>query len=152
MRKTLHRPILERMPQPGEHRWRRALLFGAVLGALSTTGCSRIIWRPDLGGAMRLASEENRVVILAFWSSLNPDCVRMSLDVFSRKEVQQALRGTIPVRLDALLSSKLREEYGLRVVPSFIAFGPDGGILKVATGYMDEARFRGFVEGAKLAK
>ena len=129
----------------------RVTFLVAMLCTLSTTGCGKIFWRPDLGGAMRLAAEQNRVVILAFWSPLNRDCIRMSWEVFSREEVQESLRGTIPVRVDALFSSKLREEYGLRVVPSFIAFGPDGSILKVATGYLNEARFRGFVEAAKLS-
>jgi hypothetical protein len=38
----------------------------------------------------------------------------------------------------------------LTEVPSFVLFAPDGRVLRVESGYMDEARFRGMVEAARL--
>jgi hypothetical protein len=127
------------------------LRCGVVLILLGGGGCSRVFWRPDLGGGMRLAAERNQVVVVAYWSALNEDCMRMEDQVFSNPEVVKALGGTVPVRISALTSQRFAEDYGLTVVPSFVVFGPDGGVLRVAQGYMDEARFRGMVEAAKLS-
>lgn len=123
------------------------LLFCLVLA----TGCSEVRWRPDLGGAMRLAAERNQMVLVAYWSALNPDCQRMEREVFTNPAVREALRGAIPVRLDALLNRRFAETYGLRTVPSFIIFAPDGRILRTAEGYADEGRFRGIIESSRFA-
>jgi len=124
------------------------VLAAAVL--LSAGGCSRVFWRPDLGGALRLAAERNQIVVVSYWSVLDADCIRMDDQVFRNKDVVDCLRNTIPVRLSALTSQKFAEDCGLTMVPAFVIFGPDGQILRTAQGYMNEARFRGMVEAARL--
>jgi len=113
-------------------------------------GCSQVFWRPDLGGAMRLAAERNQIVVVAYWSALNEDCIKMEEDVFRNREVVRCLNGTVPVKLSALTSQRFADEYGLTIVPSFVLFAPGGQVLRVAQGYMDESRFRGMVEAARL--
>ena len=136
-------------PQTFRSRFAAAALLAGVL--LGVGGCGGVFWRPDLGGAMQLSSQSNRVVVAAYWATLNPDCRRMESEVFSDKEVQLTLRSTIPVRVDALLNPGFGKRYGVTRVPAFVVFGPDGRILRRAEGFMDEGRFRGFVEAAKLS-
>ncbi len=130
---------------------RRALVWALPILLLSVTGCSKVFWRPDLGGAMRLAAEQKQIVVVAYWSALNADCMRMDQEVFSLDEVRDVMRGTIPVRLDPLTDRQTAEQLGLRRVPSFAVLAPDGTILRRAQGYMDDARFRGFIQSAKLS-
>lgn len=130
---------------------RRVVLGALLIGAMGCGGCGRVFWRPDLGGGMRLAAERNQVVVVAYWSSLNEDCMRMEEKVFSNPDVVKSLGGTVPVRLPALTNQKFAEDYGLSVVPSFVVFAPDGQVLRIGQGYMDEARFRGMIEAAKLS-
>ena len=115
------------------------------------TGCGKVFWRPDLGGALQRAARENRIVIVAYWLALNAECQRMEDEVLSDKEVQRSLRGTIPVRIDALLNPGFGRKNRLTRVPAFVAIAPDGRILRVAEGYLNEGRFRGFIEAAKLS-
>ena len=107
-----------------------AAFCGVLL--LGSSGCSRVFWRPDLGGGMRLAGERNQVVVVAYWSSLNADCMRMEEKVFTNPEVVKTLRGTIPVRISSLTNQRFAEDYGLTTVPAFVIFGPDGGVLRAS--------------------
>lgn len=127
------------------------ILMGAAL-AMSGAGCSPIVWRPDLGGAMRLAARENRIVIAAYWSDFNPDCERMEDEVFRSSGVVELMGGTVPVRLSAPWNRQWAREAGVSTVPSFVAYDPSGKILRRHEGRMDEAGFRAFIVAANLSR
>jgi hypothetical protein len=99
-----------------------------------------------------MAAQENRIVVVAYWSAFNDDCIKMDRDVFSREEVKTCLGGTIPVRINASTNQSFGEAYGLNVIPSFVTFAPDGRVLKKRSGYLDEGRFRGFIEASILSQ
>jgi hypothetical protein len=128
-------------------------LAAAALGAalLLSSGCSTVHWRPDLGGALRMAGERNTIVVVAYWSTFNKECWDMETQVFTHPDVETALRSTIPVRLDAWSNKKFAEEYGVRKVPTFIIFAPDGRVLRTSEGFLNEGRFRGMIEAARLS-
>jgi len=132
---------------------RRAILLGSLAFAfgLSATGCSNTVWRPDLGGAMRLAAERNQIVVVQYYSPFNGDCWRMEDEVFTVPEVEQSLRTVIPVRINALLDRSFEREFGLAIIPSFVAIAPDGAELRRASGYLDADRFRAFVDLSRLS-
>ncbi len=121
-----------------------------VCGLLMLTGCSQIPWRPDLGGALRQASRTNRLVVVAYWSGFDSQCQEMERKVFSLQEVQDSLAETIPVRIASWADRKFAESYGISKVPAFVVLGPDGRLLRMVQGYVDEGRFRGMIEAAKL--
>jgi hypothetical protein len=128
-----------------------AILVGAAVGA-SLAGCHPIVWRPDLGGAMRLAARENRIVIVAYWSDLNRDCERMENDVFRSPAVVELMGGTVPVRLSAMWNRDWAREAGVSTVPSFVAYDPSGKILRRHEGPLDEPGFRAFLVAANLSR
>ncbi|UCG15298.1 MAG: thioredoxin family protein [Phycisphaerales bacterium] len=116
------------------------------------TGCgTKLVWRPDLGGAMQLASRENRFVVVAYWSALNADCMEMERTVFQSQDVVDIMAGTVPVRLSPMLHKAWAREAGVNRVPSFVVYAPDGRILRRHEGFLDEAAFRGFIVAAKLS-
>ncbi len=117
---------------------------------LMLSGCSRIPWRPDLGGALRQAARTNRLVVVAYWSDFDAQCQEMDRDVFSLQEVRDSLAETIPVRLASWANRKFADSYGITKVPSFVVMGPNGQVLRILQGYVSEGRFRGMIEAAKL--
>jgi thiol:disulfide interchange protein len=108
-------------------------------------------WRPDLGGAMRLAAQRNTIVVAAYWSTFNKDCQQMEDEVFTHPDVVATLKSTIPVRLEAWSNKDFAKTYSLRTVPSFVVFAPDGRVLRVTEGFLNEGRFRGMIEAARLS-
>jgi hypothetical protein len=123
-----------------------------VIWSLAATGCSRIVWRPDLGGAMQLAARENRIVVVAYWSAINGDCDRMEYEVFASPDVYDTMTGTVPVRLDAWLNKDWARQAQVATVPSFVIYAPNGELLKRHEGSMTEPEFRAFVVAGKLAR
>ncbi len=119
-------------------------------GLLLLSGCSQIPWRPDLGGALRQASRTNRLVFVAYWSTFDSQCQEMERDVFSVPEVRETLADTIPVRIASWSNQKFAESYGITKVPSFVVLGPDGRVLRILQGFVEEGRLRGMVQAAKL--
>ena len=120
--------------------------------ATPTAGCgAKLVWRPDLGGAMQLATRENRFVVVAYWSALNADCLEMERTVFQSQDVVDIMAGTVPVRLSPVLHKAWAREVGVNRVPSFVVYAPDGRILRRHEGFLDEAAFRGFIVAAKLS-
>lgn len=131
---------------------RRAALGMAALGLLvAGSGCSQVHWRPDLGGAMRMAAERNTVVVAAYWSTFNKDCRQMENEVFTHPDVIATLKSTIPVKLEAWSNKAFAETHNLRTVPSFVVLAPDGRVLRISEGYLNEGRFRGLIEAARLS-
>ncbi len=139
----------------------RARILRSFAGVVTLTmpvllsGCGgKIVWRPDLGGAMDLAAREDRIVIVAYWSTFNRDCMKMDQTVFRSDRVVEVMAGTVPVRLDAAFSQNQAwaREVGVGRIPSFVAYGPTGALLRRHEGYLEEAAFRAFVVAARLSQ
>ncbi len=129
-------------------------MTAAVLGFLLVggAGCSQVFWRPDLGGAMRLAAERNQIVFVAYWSMFDEECNRMDERVFTHPDVVRSLRSTINVKLPSLTNKDFATRYGLPGPPAFVLFAPDGRVLRIESGYLNEGRLRGIIESARLVR
>lgn len=115
------------------------------------SGCSQVRWRPDLGGAMRLAGRTNRMVFVTYWSAFNAECARMDREVFSQEDVAASVNTAIPVRLDAVFNRSFARETGIGEPPAIVILAPDGRVLRTLNGYADEGRVRGAIEAARFA-
>ena len=103
-----------------------------------------------MAGAQRQAAKDGRLVLVYYWSLANDDCAQMDRTVFNDQVVIDAMAGTIPVRLDALFHGRWARQFGIDQVPSFVIYGPDGQVISIRQGTMNEARFRAFVVSGKL--
>ena len=125
-------------------------LFVAGLVPVVVGGCSEVIWSGDLAGAQRKAAGDGRLVLVYYWSLASDDCAQMDRAVFNDQVVIDTMAGTIPVRLDALFHGRWAQKLGIDQVPSFVIYGPDGQVISIRQGTMNEARFRAFVVSGKL--
>jgi hypothetical protein len=123
-----------------------------IVLAATCPGCSDVIWRPDMDGAKRDAANDGRVVLVYYASQMNRNSVQMDTTVFRDPAVIDAMSGTIPVRVDALFYKGWAEELGITEIPAFAVYGPDGSLIGLRQGLMNEAQFRAFVIGSKLSK
>jgi hypothetical protein len=74
----------------------------------------------------------------------------MDRTVFRSREVIDTMAGTIPVRLAPLLHGGWARRLDVRRIPSFVLYDPEGEVINIRQGRMDEAQFRAFVIGGKL--
>jgi len=132
-------------------RCRVRFVSGSVVACLSA-GCGGIVWQADLGGAQRQAARDGSLVLAYYSSPFNADCSQMEQTVFNNGDVIETMRGVLPVQLDALWHRKWAESLGIRTIPTFVLYGPDGQILNIRRGAMNEGQFRGFIVGGKLSR
>jgi len=124
-----------------------ALLLPAAIG-----GCGGIIWSPDLAGAQRQAAQDGSFVLAYYFSPLSEECSQMEQTVFTNEDVVATMKGVLPVRLDAFWNREWADALGIRTIPTFVLYGPDGQILNIRRGVMNEGQFRGFIVGGKLSR
>lgn len=128
-----------------------SLALLATLAAPLCAGCAQVVWRGDLRGSLNRAAEDGRMVVVWYWRPMNRDCDQMARTVFRTEEVVKQMQGTIPVRLHADFSRKWAAEHGVSEVPTFLAYAPDGRILRRRDGVMDADQFLAFLAVARLS-
>ena len=125
-------------------------LFLILLVSLGS-GCTPIVWRGDLHRALDLAAREDRMVVVWYWKPADATCDQMERTVFRSEEVVKEMEGTIPVRLHATFSKRWARDNEITEVPSFVAIGPNGQVLRKRGGPMDTDQFLAFLSVARLS-
>jgi len=127
-----------------------AATAGIAAVAVGLGGCSGPRWRFDLDRALRDATEQNRLVLVEFWSLFSRPCAQMDSEVFSDPAVQEVMKDMICVRLDRVLHGKLAKQRQVTTTPTFLILRPDGSEIGSAVGPMTARQFRRFLLRAKV--
>jgi hypothetical protein len=91
------------------------------------------------------------MVVVWYWKPFNRECDLMDRTVFRSEDVLKQMEGVIPVRLHATFSKRWAQQHELTEVPSFVAFGPQGQVLRKRGGPMDADQFLAFLSLARLS-
>lgn len=91
------------------------------------------------------------MVVVWYWLPMNADCDQMERTVFGSEEVRKEMEGVIPVRLHAHFSRRWAQQNGVTEVPTFLAIGPEGQVLRKRAGLMDADQFLAFLSVARLS-
>jgi hypothetical protein len=75
----------------------------------------------------------------------------MSREVFTRRDVAQALSGWVPVRINSAGSVNITREYNIEGYPTFIALSADGAELRRSLGGMTAEEFITFLHSVRAA-
>ena len=79
-----------------------AVILGSRGGALRpSSGGASLPWEPDLSTALARAGNENRLVMVDFYTDWCQWCKRLDQNTFSDAHVQKALQQLVTVRLNA---------------------------------------------------
>jgi len=106
-------------------------------------------WSADLVAAQKLASEENKHVLVAFHTSWCHFCTEMKNDVYPTEEFQKfADENLILVMLDGDRDTEAVAKYGVQGYPSYVVLAPDGSVKSVFAGYSKSSSFVTTIEKA----
>lgn len=95
--------------------------FGLASIASSAWGQEQIPWVTDLRQARQMAEQQQRVVLLHFWSESCPPCRLLEQNVFNQPEVIRVISsGFIPVKINVLQQPKYADFYKIDRVPTDI--------------------------------
>jgi thiol:disulfide interchange protein len=91
-------------------------------------------WRTDFAAARQEARSAGKPVFAYFTAAWCGPCQSLKHTTWADKDVEAALRGYVPVKIDVDQNQELARQYNVRAVPSFAVLGGDGEPLKQVDG------------------
>lgn len=136
---------------------RRASVWGVVLvlttvaglmlvhrgGGMETTGgAAALPWEPDLSTALARAGNENRLVMVDFYTDWCQWCKRLDQNTLSDAHVQEALQRLVTVRLNAEKDGReAAARFNVEGFPTLIFLDAKGAEVGRIPGYMEPGPF-----------
>ena len=125
--------------------WFIALVFGAVALVVGVskwrTPAELVPWQGDLTVAAAQARAANKPILLYFTADWCEPCQFMRRYVWSDRQVADALRPYIAVRIDVDRQPAVAAQYHVETLPHFFVLDPQGQILRTADRAMEAQEF-----------
>jgi len=100
--------------------------FAAALGVHLAGGRSELEWRRDFQAAQQEAAASGKPILLDFSATWCGPCQRMKAETLTDPAVVIAMRGYIPVAVNADESPDLVRKYGVDSIPAFVVVDSTG--------------------------
>jgi thioredoxin-related protein len=137
-----------------EWRWIGLFLAMAVFAygfAFQQSGGSRIEWLTDLDAAIEQAQATDRLILADFTGAGCQYCYQMDREVFSRGDVEKAVRDFVPLKIDTDLQPEIASRYGVMGLPTLMILNETGQVITSVEGYQPPTRFKAFLTSASSA-
>jgi thioredoxin-related protein/YHS domain-containing protein len=122
----------------------------AVALANSSVAQDRIPWVTDLKVARQMAEQQQRLVLLHFWSETCGPCQKLERTVFNQPEFIRAISGAfIPVKINTQQSQDLAKYYQITVIPTDVVVDPTGKEVFRGTSPQNAASYIAVLDGIK---
>jgi len=110
-------------------------------------------WRTDFSQAEELAAEQNKPIVLYFWTTWCTYCEDYNRQVYSDQTVQSHLDEFVLVAVnldnDGPEASRLQRKYNVNYPPQHVIVTPEGEVLTRISGYAPKQDFLAYLERAK---
>ena len=125
--------------------WFLTLVFAAVLVVTFVsrwmTPAEVVPWKSDLAAAQSEARAANKPMLLYFTAEWCGPCQWMRRYVWSDRQVADALRGFVSVRIDIDKDPATAMRFHVKPIPVFFIVRPDGQIARTHEGAMEAQEF-----------
>jgi protein disulfide-isomerase len=110
--------------------WKPIVAIVFALAAAIPAWAQDIEWQTDLPTAVRLATEQNKFVLMHFTAVWCRPCQNLNTYVFSSAAVTRAINQyTVPVKVDIDYHPDLVKQYGISGIPSDVCITPSGRVV-----------------------
>ncbi|MEX1224579.1 MAG: thioredoxin family protein [Pirellulales bacterium] len=107
-----------------------------------TAGGAEIRWLTNLEQATEIARESDRMVLLHFWSTTCPPCVRLEQNVFSDNVVATGIEANfVPVKINVDEQRAIARAYNVRQWPTDVILSPQGEVIAVLGCRQDPSEY-----------
>jgi YHS domain-containing protein/thiol-disulfide isomerase/thioredoxin len=87
-------------------------------------------WQTNLEDAKRIAAQNNKLVLVHFWSPSCVPCKQLEKNVLSNPQVQQTIQARfVPIKLNADEHPTTAKQFGITRLPSDLIITPSGQIV-----------------------
>ncbi len=109
---------------------RKLALAIALVLLLIQPAPAAVRWHQDIATAQQLAAQQQRLVLLHFYSEWCAPCQRLKRELYPRPEVAQAISANyVPVKIDGVRFRQLAAEYQVDRFPTEMIIDPAGQVL-----------------------
>ncbi|MFW5918075.1 MAG: thioredoxin family protein [Haloferacaceae archaeon] len=109
-------------------------------------------WQTDVDEATELAVEEERPVLVYFWTTWCTYCEDYNQNAYQDSAVMERLDEFVLLAVnleeDKPGTNELQREYDANYPPQHVAITPDGEVLTEINGYAEPDAFRGYLDDA----
>lgn len=110
-------------------------------------------WRTDFSEAAKVASNQDKPIVLYYWTTWCTYCEDYNREVYADSTVQSKLDEFVLVAVnldsDAPEASRLQQRYNVNYPPQHVIITPDGEELTRISGYAPTRDFLAYLERAK---
>jgi thiol-disulfide isomerase/thioredoxin/YHS domain-containing protein len=95
-------------------------------------------WETDLATAQRMAAETNRLLLVHFWGTWCPPCMKMEQEVFSKPGLGTALSPyfvPVKIQVEQGMNEALVKQFAVDGFPCDIVMTPQGQIVSRSKGF-----------------
>lgn len=132
-----------------------------LIGLLFILGCaqqqqpiavSKINWIKDIEIARELAINENKPILIDFYTEWCGWCKRMDQDTYANDKVQESLEQFVCVKIDAEQNRDLAKTYKINGFPSTVFLKANGQLIEVIPGYLPPSDFLKLLDKMLMSK
>lgn len=124
------------MKEPYKPLWFVLFAFAAVIAVAGASNLLKpkevIPWRADLAAARAEAAQSGKPVFAYFTAEWCPPCQRLKSTTWASRDVERALAGYVPVKVDVDAHADLAQRYNVNGIPAFFVLDADGAVRKHA--------------------
>jgi thioredoxin-related protein len=106
-------------------------------------------WVDDWEEAKSMASEENKPIMVNFYTDICPTCDRLDRDTFANEDVRAYLNDNFINVKSHTTRSGVHEQFGIRGVPTTVFATPGGEEMGRIFGYYPPEAFLGGCQAAQ---
>ncbi|MFP6669572.1 MAG: thioredoxin domain-containing protein [Pirellulales bacterium] len=103
---------------------------------------AEIPWLPSIEQAKQTAAVSNRLVLVHFWSTSCPPCMKLERRVYNEPGIAEEITaGYVPVKIDTRRQPAIARQYGVRTIPADIVMAPDGTVIAKRTSPLTRTEY-----------
>jgi thiol:disulfide interchange protein len=109
-------------------------------------------WRASLAEAQVEAARTGKLVFLELTVPGCVACARLEAETYPDPQVQGALRGYVPVKVDGSQDEALAERFGFQSSPDLFLVTPDGDVVNRVSRFVSAHDLVAFLDAGRVAK
>lgn len=109
-------------------------------------------WTTDLTAVLQRARQTRRPILVDFFATWCPPCIRMEQTTFEDKSVMAKLQGHELVRIDVDQQPGIAQQYGVSGMPTLLCLDPDGKEQQRKLGYTNPDEMMTLLNQCKAGK
>ena len=115
--------------------WTKRLTVAIGLALATATSSlyaqNAVPWTTDLSAAVQFASQQNRLVLIHFWTPTCGPCLQLDRTVFNQPHVGRAIADNyVPVKINAQQHPATARQYGVTSWPTDVIITPSGHVVQ----------------------